>query len=115
MATPQDKYYTRMLENLVKMNHCNGETLSNEKLRQAFSDLREETDAEHERNINKITCGASFQSLIQKKYVSTINGYVYYESDEEVDTISDSKKRLIQEAIQWQRLTLSTEFANYQS
>ena len=45
-----------MLENLVKMNNRNGETFSNEKLRQAVSDVREETDAEHKRNINKITC-----------------------------------------------------------
>ena len=52
MATPQDKYYTRMLENLVKMNNRNGETFSNEKLQQAVSDVREETDVEHEHNIN---------------------------------------------------------------
>ena len=58
MSTPQDKYYTRMLENLVEMNNRNGETLSNEKLRQAFSDVREETDAENECNINDITCNA---------------------------------------------------------
>ena len=67
MATPQDKYYTKMLENLVKINNHNVETLSNEKLRQAVSDVREETDAKHERNINKITCDTSFQSHIQKK------------------------------------------------
>ena len=52
MAPPQDKYYTKMLKNLVKINNHNGEPLSNEKLRQAVSDVREETDAEHERNIN---------------------------------------------------------------
>ena len=44
-----------MLENIVKMNNRNGELFSNEKLRQAVSDLREETDAEHESNINDIT------------------------------------------------------------
>ena len=27
MATPQDKYYTKMLENLVKINNQNGEPL----------------------------------------------------------------------------------------
>ena len=41
MTTPQDKYYTRMLENLFEMNNCNGETLSNENLRQSASDVKE--------------------------------------------------------------------------
>ena len=45
MATPQDKYYTRMLENPVEMNDRNSEIFSNEKLRQSVSDVREETDA----------------------------------------------------------------------
>ena len=45
MATPQDKYYTKMLENLVKTNNLRGEPLSNERLRQAVIDVREETDA----------------------------------------------------------------------
>ena len=49
---------------------------------------------EHERNINEITCDTSFQSPIKKKYVSTINDYVYYESDEQVDKISDSNKKV---------------------
>ena len=44
MATPQEKYYTKMLENLVKINNHNGEALSNKKLWQAVSDVREETD-----------------------------------------------------------------------
>ena len=48
MATPQDKYYTEILENLIKVNNPNGEPLSNERLRQAFIYLREQTDAEHE-------------------------------------------------------------------
>ena len=52
-------------------------------------------EAEFERNINEITCNTSFQSPKEKKYVSTINGYVYYELYEQVDKISDSKNRLI--------------------
>ena len=44
--------------------------------------------------MNKITCDTSFQSRIQKKDVSTINDYVYYESEEQVDTISYSKKQV---------------------
>ena len=31
---------------------------------------------------------------MKKKYVSTINDSVYYESDEHVDTISDSSKQV---------------------
>ena len=54
----------------------------------------EETEAEFERNYNKITCDTSFQSPILKKYVSTINDSVYYESDEQVYTISDSDKQV---------------------
>ena len=95
MATPQDKYYTRMLKNLVKMNDRNSETFSNEKLRKAVSDVREETEAEHGRNINDITCDASFKSPPKKKDISTINDSVYYESDEQVDTISDSNKQVV--------------------
>ena len=40
MATPQDKYNTEMLENLIKVNNKEGESLSNERLRQAVSDVR---------------------------------------------------------------------------
>ena len=35
MATPQDTYYTNMLENLVKINNQNGEPLSNDNIWQA--------------------------------------------------------------------------------
>ena len=41
MATLQDKYYTRWLDDVVKMNNCNGETLSNENLRQSASYVKE--------------------------------------------------------------------------
>ena len=54
----------------------------------------EETEAEFERNYNEITCDTSFQSPILKKYVSTINDSVYYESDEQVYTICDSNKQV---------------------
>ena len=92
MATPQDKYYNVLLNFLFKENNRKGEPLSNEKLRQAVSDARKETDTEYKRNINEITCDASFQYSIQNKDVSTINDSVYYEPYEQVDTISDSNK-----------------------
>ena len=46
-GNPQDRHYTMLLDNLGKMNNINGETLYNEKLRQAVSDVREEMDVEH--------------------------------------------------------------------
>ena len=51
----------------------------------------EKTEAEFE-CLNKITMDASFQSPIQKKDISTINDYVYNESNDQVDTISYSKE-----------------------
>ena len=83
-----------MLEDLVKMNNCNGEPLSNEKLWQVVSDVREEKDTENKRNINNIICDASFQSPMKKKDVSTINDSVYYESNKKVDAISYSNKQV---------------------
>ena len=47
MATPQDKYYTDILENIIKVNNLKGEPLSNERIRKSVIDVREETDAEH--------------------------------------------------------------------
>ena len=44
--------------------------------------------------MNEITCNTSFQSPIQKKDVSKIKDSVYYESDEQVDTISYSNKQV---------------------
>ena len=67
MATPQDKYYTKMLKNLVEMNNRNGEIFSNEKLHQEVSDVREETDAEHERNIKKSYAILHFSLLYKRK------------------------------------------------
>ena len=56
MATSaQDEYYKEMTKSLIKANNHKGEPFSNERLRQAVIDLRAETDAKHERNINNIT------------------------------------------------------------
>ena len=69
MATPKDKYYNALLDTLVEDNNCKGEPLSNDKIRQAVGKVIEETEAEFERNINKITCDTLFQSPIQNKDV----------------------------------------------
>ena len=64
MATPKDKYYNGLLDTLVKDNNLRGKPLSNERIQQAVSDVIEETEAEFERNYNKITCNTSYQSPI---------------------------------------------------
>ena len=79
-----------LLENLVNDKNCNGVLLSNEKLWQSFGKVMEETEAEFECH-NEIKMDTSYQSSIQKKDISTINVSAYYESDDQVDTISDSK------------------------
>ena len=99
MTTPQYKYSTEMLENIVKMNNLRGEPLSNERIWQAVIDVGEETDAEHKRNINEITCDDSYQFSMKNKDVSTINESVYCESYEQVDTIIVTTSKLIQETI----------------
>ena len=94
MATPKDKYYTKLLETLVDENNRNSAPLYNEKLRQAVSKVTEEKEAELERNVNKITMDTSFQSPAQKKDISTINDSGYNKSNNQVDKISDSKEQV---------------------
>ena len=93
MDTPKEKYYTTLLETLVDDNNRNGALLSNEKLRQAVSKVMEETEAEFE-CCDKITMDTLFQSPVQMKDISTINDSPYYDSDDQVDTISDSKRQV---------------------
>ena len=64
MSKPKEKYYHDFLDTLVKENNRKGEPLSNDKIQQAVVKIIEETEAEFERNINKITCDKSFQSPI---------------------------------------------------
>ena len=51
-------------------------------------------NGELERNISNISCDDLYLSPMKKKDVSTINDLVYYELDEHVDTISDSRKQI---------------------
>ena len=93
MAIPaENDYYKEMLKNLIKVNNEGGK-LCNEKLRQAVIYLGSEMSVEHKRNIKNITCDELYQSPMKKKDVSTINDSVYNDSDEHVDTISDSRKQ----------------------
>ena len=94
MATPaENDYYKEMLKNLIKVNNEGGK-LCNEKLQQAVIDLRAEMNLENKRNINNITCGDLYQYPMKNKEVSTINDFIYNESYEHVDTISDSRKQV---------------------
>ena len=45
MATPKEKYYTKLLKNLVDDNNRNGAPFSNENIQQAVSIVIEETEA----------------------------------------------------------------------
>ena len=67
MATPQYEYYMEMLKNLIKVNHRKGEPLSNERLIQSVIDVREETDTEHECNINKSHAMIHISILLKRK------------------------------------------------
>ena len=72
MATPKDKYYNALLDNLVKYNNLRGEPLSNHKIQKSVNKVIEETEAYFERNYNNITCNTSYQSPILNKDVLTI-------------------------------------------
>ena len=94
MATrAENEHYKEMMKSLIKANNGDGK-LCNEKLRQAVIYLGVETNLEQERNINNSSCNDLYQYPIKKKDVSTIIDSVYNESDEHVDTISDSSKQV---------------------
>ena len=93
ISTSKEKYYTTLLETLVNDNNRNGALLSNEKLQQVVGKSMEEMEAEFKCR-NKITMDTSYQSPIQNKGISTINDSTYYESDDQADTISDSKEQV---------------------
>ena len=67
MATPKDKYYTKLLEALVDYNNHHNAPFSNENLRQAISTVMAETE-EEEHNIisdaNKVTMDTFCRSPI---------------------------------------------------
>ena len=75
MATPKDKYYNALLDNLFKDDNSKGEPLSNDQISQSVGKVIEEMEAQFERNINKITCDTSFQYSKQNKDLSTIKKF----------------------------------------
>ena len=53
-----------MLNHLNEYNDCHGQGLSSKNLKDAVLCVTEEEEEEIERNINNITCDASFQSPV---------------------------------------------------
>ena len=124
MATPKKEYFTEMLDHLNGYNDRHGQLFPSKKLRDAVIRVMKEEEEEIESNINNFTMDTSFQSPIamnaQNKdenmslkrrlasvilaetiknfkvctIQSTINDYVYYESDEQVDEINDLKEQV---------------------
>ena len=65
MATTKDKYFEKMLENLIDHNDCHNTTLSNEKIIHAVSKFLAETE-EEECNANNMTteeCNANNMTM----------------------------------------------------
>ena len=94
VTSEQDEYYRDMTKILIKANIRSNGKICNEKIQQAVIDLRAELDLEHERNINNITSEDVYTSPMKKKETKTIDDSVYHESDDHVDTISDSSKQV---------------------
>ena len=93
MATPEYEYYKEMTKSLIKANNEGGK-LCNENIQQAVIYLRAELNVEHEHNINNISYDELYQYPMKNKHAPTINDSVYYESNEHVDTISNSSKQV---------------------
>ena len=67
MATPKDKYYTKLLETVVDYNDHHNAPLSNEKLQQAISKFVSETEEEEQdvkHNANNVTMDNFSQSPV---------------------------------------------------
>ena len=65
MATPKDKYYTKLLETVIEYNDHHNAPLSNEKLQQAIGTFvadMEEEERGTKRNANNVTMN-TFQSV----------------------------------------------------
>ena len=67
MATPKDKYYTKLLETEIDYNNNHNAQFSNEKLQQAISTFMAETEEEEldaKRNSNNVTINTFCQSPV---------------------------------------------------
>ena len=67
MATPKEKYYTKLLETVIDYNDNHNELLSNEELRKAISTVMAETEEEElaaKRNSNNVTMDTLYRSTV---------------------------------------------------
>ena len=71
MATPKDKYYTKLLEDLVDYNDRNNAPLSNEKLWQTICTVISETEVE-EHNIISGVNNAIIDTFCQSSITTNI-------------------------------------------
>ena len=69
MATPQDKYYNALLDNIFKDNNRKDKQFSNDKIQQAVGKVMEETEAEFERNINECSWPPQKTNTIMSCYI----------------------------------------------
>ena len=93
MTSPaRERYYDQLAKSLINSNIGNDGTINNDKLNQAITDLKAESEAGHERNINDITQVDEYKSPGKNKDASTINDSVYHNSDDYEDEISNLDK-----------------------
>ena len=69
MATLKDKYYTKLLENVIDYNYHHNAPFYNKDIWQAISKVIAETEErEAERNANNVTMDTFCQSPVTTKY-----------------------------------------------
>ena len=104
----QERYYNQLTESFFNSNVRSDGTINNDKSNQAITDLKDESKAGHERNINYMTQRNEYKLPGGNKYASTVNGSKYYNLDDYEDEISDPYKKLRQEKSQSQIPTFVT-------
>ena len=62
-----------MANNIIEKNVGSEGTINDEEIRKAFTILKSEEEAGHERNINNITQEDNYKSPWKDKYATTVN------------------------------------------
>ena len=90
----RERYYDQLAKSLINSKVRSDGTINNDKLNQAITDLKDEAESGHERNILDITQVDEYKSPGKNKDASTINDSAYHNLDEHEDEISDSDKNV---------------------
>ena len=69
----RERYYEQMTKSLINLNVKSDGTINNDKLNQAITVLKAESNEGHERNINDMTQVDEYKSPGKNKDASTIN------------------------------------------